>query len=131
MVSEGTMPGDNVFFWVIVTLLVYCLVAVLAFMFSFKPEIFVRREAAFYRDLYKRSSKMSDEEIDHRIKPFWLFFMVDSMSHFVNKGVEHPEEFPRLMLRYRAVGCFIWAILAFGTVFLLWGLLTGGLSLAK
>jgi hypothetical protein len=125
------MNDSNILFWSGVMILGYTLGALVAFLFTFKPEIFVRREAKFYRDIYRRGAVMSNQEIDQSARPFWFFRMIDSMSHFVNNGVEHPEEFPRLMLRYRAVGCFIWAGWAFAVFFLVWGLVTGALSISK
>lgn len=131
MVEGGAMQSGNIFLWGTTLTLIYAIGAVVAFLFSFKPEVFVRLQANNLRQHYKQRAKMSDEEIDRRFKPFWFLFVIDSMSHFVNKGVEHPEEFPRLILWYRGVGYFLWASWAFAVFLLIWGFFTGGLSITR
>jgi hypothetical protein len=125
------MTGENNLLWLGVGMLFYSVGAILAFLFTFRPEIFVRAQAQKLRKLYKEQAQMSDAEIDRRVKSFESLFVIDSMSRFVNSGVEHPEEFPRLMYWYRGVGGFIWAILLFAVFFLIAGFVTGALSISR
>lgn len=125
------MEDPNFIFWIVVMIVGYGLGAVIAFLFTFRPERFVSYQARSYRKYYKNWSNMSDEEIDRTVSRLWFFLMIDSWSHFIKRGVEYPNEFPRLTLLYRMTGFFLWAGLLIAIFFLIWGAITGGLSISK
>ncbi len=100
-----------------------------AYLFLIKAPHFVQLQARFYRIQYKIRLRMPDEKIDRRVAPLWFMFMIDSMSHFVNRGPEHPEEFPRLVIYYRLIGCLVWVLIIVVTSIVVWGAITGRLMI--
>ncbi|TAH49352.1 MAG: hypothetical protein EYC68_17450 [Chloroflexota bacterium] len=125
------MGESNLVFWIVVMILGYGLCAIIAFLFAFRPEILVRHQARNYRKYYKNWDDMSNVEIDRTVNRLWFFLMIDSWSHFIKRGVEYPEEFPKLIWSYRLTGCFLWIALAVAIFFLTLGLVTGGLSISR
>ena len=60
--------------------------------------------------------------------PVWSMFMIDSIFHLVNRGPEHPDEFPRLIIcTLILLGCFMLALVIVVTLLIIWAALTGRL----
>ncbi len=116
----------DIFIRGLVGLILLTVLCLMAYVGTFKPEVLVKWQAQFYRRTYKGLKRMSDQEIDQKIPRAWFFFMIDSMSHFVNRGPEHPEEFPRLLKYVRILGYAIWAMLFVAAILLLYGAVPGG-----
>lgn len=117
--------SSNLIIWVAVAVIAYSVGAVLAFICLFRPYSLVRRQAAFYHRAYKTQAKMTDEQVDRLIKPFWFLFIIDSLSHLVNRGQDHPEEFPRVVFLYRAVGTILFIILLISVALFIIGAVRG------
>jgi hypothetical protein len=119
-----------VLLWAVIGVGCLIIFTTLAWISTFNPEYWVRRQAKFYRHSYKAVLKVPDDEIDKRTPRVWLLFLIDSMSHFVTRGPEHPEEFPRLLTYYRIIGIFVWFIILLTLGVLIWGIFSGRLELA-
>lgn len=112
---------------ILVVLFTYLLAILFALIHILRPQDMVRRQAQFYRRRYVDSLKLTDEEIDKKVSRFWFFFLIDSVSHFVNRGPDHPEEFARLLTYYRVLGCLILVIVTIVILFFLWAIVSGRL----
>ena len=105
------------------------LAAGFGYVFLARAAYLVSLEARFYRNQLRARSKLSDQEIDRRASPVWFVFMIDSMSHFVNRGPEHPEEFPRLLVYFRLIGCSLISLIVLVILLLAWAASTGRLTI--
>jgi hypothetical protein len=65
--------SETLVVWVVLMIVAYGIVAVIAFVFLFKPYSLVRRQVAFYHRVYKMQAKMADEQIDRYAKPLMLW----------------------------------------------------------
>lgn len=85
----------------------------------------------FYRRWYKGYLEMPDGVIDKFPRLPTDTYLGGSRSQFVNRAPEHPEEFPRLILAYRLIGCFFAGLWILGIALLIWGAATGRLIIVR
>lgn len=109
-----------------IRLLIVIAFFILSFLFflylALHAERAVRFQARFHRSLTKN---MPDRDIDFLPLLPTDKFLLGSLSQFVNRGPEHPEEFPRIVMVHR----IFWGVLATGIgtilIWLCWAIITG------
>lgn len=101
----------------------------LAYILTFKTNAVVRMYARSYRGWYKNFLNLNKEEINK--VPFSTFtgLPIGSIANFVERGVEHPEEFPKLISYFSSLGQVIWAILGILAALIIFAAMFGRLRI--
>ncbi len=113
-------------FWIALVTLVP---ALFGMMFTFFPQRIIQWQGRFYRNWYKEHLQMPNGAIDKLPRAPTDTYLAGSRSHFINRAPEHPNQFPRLIVTYRAMGCFAFALLILAITLLVWGSVTGRMTI--
>lgn len=105
--------------WLVLILVVPTIIGLIFLLF---PERLVQWRTRGEFEWRKDILKMSDKDIDRvPMLPTDRYLLV-RRSDFVNRGREHPKDFPRLITVYRLVGIMFLGM-AIATAIILWQLL--------
>jgi hypothetical protein len=75
------------------------------------PQKTVCLQARLMRYQLRLFSRMSDEEMDKMVSLPGTRNLIGSPSQFVNRGEQHPEEFPNLQRYHQTFGFVIWGMI--------------------
>jgi hypothetical protein len=108
---------------VIGLLAIYGPMVAFAAMFTFFPEQVVRLLARLLKHNYKGFLHMPDDQLARMPFSSYDKYGKESLRNLVNRGAEHPEEFPSLIQQLRRSGCIVWIFVSIGLGgFILWAM---------
>lgn len=113
----------NSIFWIIVG---FGIPGLIAYFLTFQTRKITSLYAKTYRFGYKEFLHLSDEEI-RRLPSKWIGGPeIESMVSLIERGGEHPDEFPQLIAYFRNLGQILWSIVLSVAALFFFLLLSGG-----